>query len=137
MCVKKAHSRPPPVQKFSQFFHKASLTWIRPSLVLEKHVQIEVAGYVENVHQIESNLTDGHHRDQGRGELRKRVHAGLVKDQAEAVFASLLLVINIDKNIEEAVENAHNKKWKGEGISLENPLNFVLETSANVNESKH
>ena len=111
-------------------------TWIRPSLVLEKHVQIEVAGDVDNIHQIECNLADRHHRDKGRGELGQRIHAGLVEDQAQPVFAGLLLVIDIDEDIEEAVKNAHDKEWKGKCIPLENPLNFVLETSANVNESK-
>ena len=121
------------IQSETESFYK-TLTWIHP-LDFEIFVKIEVAGYVDNVHHVEDNLADGHHRDQGRGELGQRIHAGVIEDQAEAVYTSLLLVIDINEDIEEAVENAHDKKWKGKCIPLENPLNFVLETCANVNES--
>ena len=59
----------------------------------------------------------------------------MVEDQAQAVNASLLLVIDIDEDVEEAVENTHDKKRKREGIPFEYPLNFVLETCANIDES--
>ena len=110
-------------------------TWICLSLDFEIHVKIEVAGDVDNVHSVEEQLTDGHHRDQGRGELGQRVHAGVVENQAQTVDSSLLLVINIDEDVKEAVENAHDKKWRGKSIPFEDSLNFVLETCANVDES--
>ena len=112
-----------------------TVTWICLPLDFEIHVEIEVAGDVDNVHPVEKQLADGHHRDQGRGELGQRIHAGVVEDQAQAGNASLLLVIDIDEDVEKAVENAHDKKWRGESIPFENTLDVVLETCTNVDES--
>ena len=87
-----------------------TFTSICLSLVLEIHVEIEVAGDVDNVHAIEEQLAGGHNRYQGRGEVGQGIHAGVVQDQAQAVDPCLLLVIDIDEDVEDAVEHAHDKK---------------------------
>ena len=125
-------------------------------LILKIKVKVEVAGYVENVHAIDEDHVEGHHGHQvedGWAPARERIHAGSVEDKlktANSCFISLLinehwkknvvigfeesLQIELTCNIKDANDDSKRKEWEGEAVPLQDSLNVLLETAADIDE---